>query len=387
MRFVVDKNIPLVEEAFGTLGHVEAIETGKFSREAVREADVIVVRSETRVGRSLIEGSPVKFVGTATIGVDHIDTEYLASKGIEFASAPGCNSNSVKEYVAAALLHLANERGLRLRGKTIGVIGVGNVGSKVVKAAEALGLTVLQNDPPLARQTGEKRFVPLDELMAADILTLHVPLTSTGPDATYHMFNRELFRRLKPETVFINTSRGAVVETAALKESIAEKRLGMTVLDVWENEPGIDPELLSVVTLGTAHIAGYSMEGKINAVRAVREALCRHFKISSSWTVPEAFGSPAVRNISVNADGLPEEKILGQIVKQSYDVAFDDAQLRRMLTFADGQRAEYFMKLRSGYRMRREFSNVTAHLPGARASTRESITALGFTCVPVQDKF
>jgi erythronate-4-phosphate dehydrogenase len=387
MRFVVDKNIPLVEKAFGAFGHVEAIETAKFSREAVREADVIIVRSETRVGRSLIEGSPVKFVGTATIGVDHIETEYLASKGIEFASAPGCNSNSVKEYVAAALLHVASERGLTLRGKTIGVIGVGNVGSKVVKAAEALGMTVLQNDPPLARQTGEKRFVPLDELMAADILTLHVPLTRTGPDTTYHLFNRELFRRLKPGTAFINTSRGAVVETDALKEAIAEKRLSNAVLDVWENEPAIDAELLSVVTLGTAHIAGYSMEGKINALCAVREAFCRQFKIPSSWKVPEWPGTPAVTDISVNADGLPEEMILGQIVKQSYDIAFDDAQLRRMLTFADARRAEYFMKLRAGYRMRREFSNVTVHLPAAHASLKESITALGFTCVPVQDKF
>lgn len=370
-----------MEKAFGSLGDVIAVETGEFTSEAVHDADVLIVRSETKVNQSLLESRRVKFVGTATIGTDHIDLDYLISKGIAFASAPGCNSNSVKEYIVAALLHLSSTKGFSLKGKTIGVVGVGNVGSKVVKVAEALGMTVLQNDPPRARIEGSSIFVPLDELMSADIITLHVPLTKLGEDATYHLFDEKRISRIRSETIFINTSRGAVVETASLKKAIRDKRIASTIIDVWENESKIDTELLSAVTIGTPHIAGYSLEGKTNAVRMVREAFCDHFQIESSWDPKAELGMPDITDIKVPEDILQKEEILHRIVNQCYNIAYDDEKLSGMLTLPGMYRAEYFKKLRTNYQTRREFTNVTVHLPTQHESLKEIITALGFKCI------
>ncbi|MCK4325827.1 4-phosphoerythronate dehydrogenase, partial [bacterium] len=211
MKIVADKNIPFVEEAFGKLGEVATLPGRQINSSAVKEADVLLVRTVTRVDERLLKGSRVRFVATATIGLDHVDLDYLKKKGIGFASATGCNANSVAEYIVAALLIFAQRYEFSLSGKTIGVVGVGNVGSRVVEKAGILGMNVLQNDPPLARKTGESRFRPLEELLQkSDILTLHVPLSHEGEDATYHMANEALFEKMKKGGFFINTSRGAV---------------------------------------------------------------------------------------------------------------------------------------------------------------------------------
>lgn len=363
MKFVVDKNIPFAREAFGMFGDVVALATDTITREVIQDADVLIVRSEIKVNRSLLDGTSVKFVGTATSGLDHVDTEYLASKGIAFASAPGCNSNAVKEYVIAALSHLAVTNGFSLAGKSIGVVGVGNVGSKVVRAAEALGMRVLPNDPPLARQTGDKRFLPLDALMDCDIITLHVPLTKIGGDPTHHLFDSERFSKLKPGAIFINTSRGGVVETSALRQAITDQRVSFAVIDVWENEPAINLDLLRIVSLGTPHIAGHSVEGKVNAVRILREALCAHFGFDSEWNPESLLDTPEVTDIRVPEVLSRVEDILHYYVRQCYDISFDHTQLRRMLVLPAEQRGKYFAQLRTGYRTRREFSSVRIHLP------------------------
>ena len=185
MKIVADENIPYVKLAFNSIGKVNALPTRQINAESVRDADILLVRSPTKIDGTLLEGSSLKFVATATIGTDHIDEEYLKSKNIRFASAAGCNANSVAEYVFAAILTLSKKRGFRLQSMTLGVVGIGNIGSKVVRIAEALGMRVLQNDPPLKRKTDDPRFLPLDRLMEADIITLHVPLTNNGLDATY----------------------------------------------------------------------------------------------------------------------------------------------------------------------------------------------------------
>lgn len=381
MKFVVDKNIPLVEKAFGSLGEVTAVETGEITRYVIHDSDVIIVRSETKVNQSLLDASRVKFVGTATIGIDHIDIEYLTSKGIAIASAPGCNSNSVKEYVVAAMLHLSSVNGFTLKGKTIGVVGVGNIGSKVVKVAEALGMAVLQNDPPRARTEGNSIFVSLDDLMSADIITLHIPLTKSGEDATYHLFDDKRIEKMKRGAVLINTSRGEVVDTTSLKKAVTEKRIASTIIDVWENEPKIDVAFLSVVTIGTPHIAGYSLEGKTNAVRMVRDAYCNHFRIESSWDHTKEIGVPDVKDIRVPDDILPTEEILHRIVSRCYNIAYDHERLSGMLTLPPTHFAEYFQKLRTRYHTRREFTNVTVHLQNQHKTLKEIITALGFKCI------
>jgi erythronate-4-phosphate dehydrogenase len=378
MRIVIDRNIPFGESVFGTLGEVTALDTAQILPAAVRKADFLVIRSETKVNAALLEGSPVRFVGTATIGTDHVDKEYLAARGIGFASAPGCNANSVAEYIAAALLTLSHRLGFRLAGKSLGVVGVGNIGSKVVKVGQALGMDVLQNDPPLARQTGESRFVPLDALMQADIITLHVPLSRVGPDATYHLFDAARIGSMKRGAVLMNASRGAVVETAAIKDALARKHLAGSVLDVWEKEPAIDAGLLTSVAIGTAHVAGYSLDGKVNAVRMIYHTLCSHLDVQPTWTGSDKLPAPLASSIPLLGQAGMGEAILRKTVAQCYDIGLDDRLLREMLALSEDHRASYFMKLRTGYRVRREFFATTVDVPPSQREIGNTLKALGF---------
>ena len=262
MKIVADPNIPFVREAFAALGEIQLVPGRQIRAETVRDAELLLVRSITPVTPALLEGSRVKFVATATIGTDHVDLGYLASRDVGFASASGSNANSVAEYVVAGLLELARRRKFRLREKTLGVVGVGNVGRRVVRYAEALGMRVLQNDPPRQRAEALAHFVSLDRLLAeADIVTAHVPLVREEPEATFHLIDRDVLFSLSRRPILVNTARGAVVDNRALLPAIAGGKLGGVVLDVWENEPDISGELLAVVDLGTPHIAGYSFDG------------------------------------------------------------------------------------------------------------------------------
>jgi erythronate-4-phosphate dehydrogenase len=378
MRVLIDRNIPFGEPVFSTIGDVTLLDTIDIKPPAVRDAEILVIRSETKVTPALLEGSRVRFVGTATIGTDHVDTEYLAARKVGFASAPGCNANAVAEYIAAALLTLSTRFGFGLAGKTLGVVGVGNIGSKVVNVGEALGMTVLQNDPPLARQTGDPRFLPLEALMGADIITLHVPLSKAGPDATYHFFDEARISAMKPGSILINASRGAVVETVAIRKALVGGQLGTAVLDVWENEPAINAELLTLVALGTAHVAGYSLDGKVNAVRKVYHALCKHLNMEPVWTGWDKLPPPAVLRFPLPGQAEKREAILQESVKQCYDIELDDRLLREMLLQPEERRASYFMKLRTGYRMRREFFATTVEVPPDRRAIGSTLKALGF---------
>jgi erythronate-4-phosphate dehydrogenase len=382
LKFVVDQRIPLAHEAFDSFGEVTAVPMNEITAEQVRDADVLIIRSEIKVNRSLLDRSRVKFVGTTTIGTDHLDTDYLRTAGIAFASAPGCNSNSVKEYVVAALLYLSVEKGIPLGGKSIGIVGVGNVGSKVATVARALGMTVRENDPPLARSTGDPRFVTLDELMDCDIVTLHVPLTQTGSDPTFHLFDQRRIGLMKRGAILINTARGAVVETGALRRAITTHHLSHTIIDVWENEPRIDTDLLPLVTLGTPHIAGYSWEGKFNGVRMIRDAVVRHFGFSSSlWNPLRRLNVPGVPMLRVPPSVASVNETLQEVVRQCYDITLDDGNIRRMLTMPTVDQPAYFAQLRSNYRVRREWSNVTVHVPHDRAEFTNGLTQLGFHAI------
>jgi erythronate-4-phosphate dehydrogenase len=296
----------------------------------------------------------------------------------------GSNANSVREYVASALLELAVKRGWSLKGASIGIVGVGHVGSKVRSAAEALGMQVLQNDPLLARETGDRRFVPLDELMDADVITLHVPLTKNGPDATHHLFDEKRFAQMKRGSIIINTSRGSVVRSEALKGALVSKQLGASVIDVWENEPDIDVELFGSVTIGTPHIAGYSVEGKTNAVSMIRDALCRHFGIAAALRPLTDAQSRDARELDIPSGNLTAESVLHHIISKSYDIAMDDRLLRGIAGRPPGARGAYFSNLRSGYRERHEFGNTTVRLPKRYEHLAGAIAALGFRCSIVE---
>jgi len=377
VKIVADANIPLVAEAFGPLGEVIRLPADGITPAAVADADALLVRSVTRIGPALLDGSRVRFVATATIGIDHVDTAYLASRGIGFASAQGSNARSVAEYVFSALVVLAEHAGRRLGDLTVGVVGVGHVGGRLARMLETVGATVLRNDPPLARRTGDPGFVPLDALNDADVVTLHVPLTRSGPDATFHMVDAAWLGRLRPGVWLINTSRGAVAETAALRDAANAGRFGALVLDVWENEPAIDPELLRRADLATPHIAGYSYDGKVNGTRMVLAALCDYFGLERPWDPGPLMPPPPTPRIAIAAVTAPEEA-LGQAVLAAYDIREDDARLRATLALPEADRPAAFKALRREYPVRREFSQTTVALAGANPEAAGLLEALGF---------
>ena len=279
LKIVLDENIPYGREAFETLGEVVLRPGRAISPEDVRDADMLMVRSITKVNAALLDGSKVRLVATATIGVDHLDEPYLRERGISFASAPGCNANSVGEYIAAALLVLAETRGFQLSYRKLGIIGHGNVGKRVEQKARALGMEVVLNDPPLARETGEKRYRPLEDIFDCPIITTHVPLVKSGPDATRHLLNERFFSRCKTGTIILNTSRGSVCDGNALRAALESGKIGAAALDVWEGEPNVDMQLLANCAIATPHIAGYSFDGKVSGTQQIYEAACAFLKI------------------------------------------------------------------------------------------------------------
>jgi erythronate-4-phosphate dehydrogenase len=371
IHIVVNKHTPYVVQAFEKIGKVTALGSREITKDTVRDADILIVRSETKVDCDLLEGSRVKFVGTVTIGKDHVDEEYLAKNGITFVSAPGSNSNSVSEYVTGALLEIAYIKGFSLRDKTIGIIGVGNVGSKVWRKAEALGLRVLLNDPPLERQGSGYPLHSLDEVMEADILTLHVPLTRSGPDATYHLFDEKRIRSMNHGAILFNTSRGAVVETESLQSALRNRHLEAAVLDVWEGEPNISASLLELVMLGSPHIAGYSLDGKVNALQMNYDAVCRFLSLPFNRDMKTLVPDPALPDIKIGMMKLSCEHLLRDIVKECYDICLDDRSLRSLASVPDTDRGEYFQKLRAGYRIRREFFNFSVSMVTKANEARE----------------
>jgi len=374
MKLVVDENIALAEEAFGSFGELLLVNGRGIKNEILRDADILIVRSITNVNKELLSDTKVRFVGTATIGTDHIDTEYLSQEGIEFSDAKGCNANSVAEYVIAALMRIAVEENISFKDKSIGVIGVGNVGSRVVMYAEALGLEIIKNDPPKERTNIGSGYSTLEDTIKADIVTLHVPLNLTGIDRTFHLLNENNFNSLKQGAILINTSRGAVIANDALLNVIDKKQFKV-VLDVWEGEPQVNTVLLEKVKLGTAHIAGYSLEGKVNGTKMIYDSL-RSFTNSITDWIPNL---PNIHNteIEMPSAGTDEEK-LNFIFNQVYNIKNDDSLIRKLPTIKKDERKRYFDKLRKKYSIRREFSNYTVKIKNDDRGLIELLSKLGF---------
>jgi erythronate-4-phosphate dehydrogenase len=381
-RIVADKNIPQVKEMYSSLGELTLLDGHSIDSTAVRDVDILLVRSVTVVNKNLLDGSRVRFVGTATIGTDHIDLNYLKQQEIGFASAPGSNAQSVAEYVLAGLLVLGERLGFSLKGKTLGVVGVGNVGRRVVRLAKAMGMTVLLNDPPLEREVTDPAaqiFVPLDQLLEADITTLHVPLTSSGVDATVHLFDEFRISRMKKGSILINSSRGKVVETQGLRKALDSGHLPAAILDVWEQEPAIDVELLRRVVIGTPHIAGYSFDGKINGAEMIYRVVCRYFNLSPVWNRTEILREPVPRRIILDTfDGSVDAVVRG-VIRECYDIEQDDARLREILMLSATDRKNHFKKLRAEYPRRREFTSTTIVIQQRHQHFIDLFSALGFT--------
>jgi erythronate-4-phosphate dehydrogenase len=389
MKTVIAETVLLGREAFQTLGEVVVVPDRDISELHLQDADALIVRSKTHIGKSLLQSSPVKFVGTATAGYDHFDLNYFYDNEIAWCAAPGCNANGVSEYVFTALLELHQRHGIELAGKTLGVIGVGEVGSRVVEKAEALGMRVLLNDPPLAEKMKTPDFthrinparfggfLPLEELLRqSDIVTLHVPLEREKPWPTVEMANYRFFSDIKPGSIFINAARGKIVENDSLITAIDSGVINHTILDVWNPEPSYPLELLERTDIASPHIAGYSFEGSLNGTIACYEACCRFFELTPCWDPREFL--PPVPGLTLDAAGKEETDALWEIVSQAYPIARDDAELRASAVDDYEQRGRNFDRLRKEYYRRREYPNFRIQTQNASESLKQKLRGLGF---------
>ena len=374
MKIVVDNKIPFIRGVFEPYAEVVYLPGRETTPEVVKDADAIVTRTRTRCNADLLEGSSVKVIATATIGFDHIDTAWCESHGIIWRNAPGCNSWSVKQYISSALVTLARRHSLGLSGMTLGVVGVGNVGSKVAEAARILGMDVLLNDPPRARREGPEGFVSLGELISrSDIITLHVPLEKDGPDATVHLFDEATIASMGTGRILINSSRGPVVDNAALKDALKAGRLKAAVLDVWEGEPDLDPELVGLLDLSTPHIAGYSADGKANGTTASVRTVAAVLGIDElrEWSATGVPDPAQALEFSICTDGRTRQQILTEAILHTYDIQGDSDALR--------SRLDAFEALRGDYPVRREPTAFTVRLSGTgHEDASAALEALGF---------
>lgn len=373
MKILVDENMPYARELFSRLGEVKAVPGRPIPVEELNHADALMVRSVTKVNESLLSGTPINFVGTATAGTDHVDEAWLKQAGIGFSAAPGCNAIAVVEYVFSALLMLAERDGFSLRDRTIGIVGVGNVGSRLQTRLEALGIRTLLCDPPRAARGDEGDFRTLDELVKeADVLTFHTPLYKDGPYKTLHLADETLIRRLKPGAILINACRGPVVDNAALLARLNAGQPLSVVLDVWEGEPDLNVALLEAVDIGTSHIAGYTLEGKARGTTQVFEAYSaftgreQHVALETLLPAPE-FGR-------ITLHGPLDQPTLKRLAHLVYDVRRDDTPLRKVA----GIPGE-FDKLRKNYLERREWSSLYVMCDDETAAAL--LCKLGFNAV------
>ena len=375
MIIAVDEKIPYWEQAFPPVGEVRLFSARKVRPIDLGAAEALVVRSVTRVDADLLEGTRVRFVGTATIGMDHLDEKYLKRRGIYFTNAAGSNANSVAEHIVAALLLTARRKEWNLASRSMAVIGVGHVGSRVVHKAACLGISTVLCDPPLRESTGDKKYLFLEDVLDSDILTLHVPLTKEVPYPTWHMFDETLLGRLTPRQFLLNTSRGAVIDNRALKHTLRRNAIEGAALDVWEGEPRIDYELLRMTDLGSPHIAGYSLDGKVQGTAMILEELCRFFGIPSAWD-PTGIYPPLAR--IAPAPGTTNLDAVCSVVLQAFDILVPDANLRALERLAPDVAASAFDRLRNDYPLRPEFRHFVVELGGKNEDLAACLSGIGF---------
>ncbi|MDR0815598.1 MAG: 4-phosphoerythronate dehydrogenase [Bacteroidales bacterium] len=372
MKIVIDDKIPFIKgvlEPYADVAYLPGAEC------ADGRADALITRTRTKCNETTLKDTSVKFIATATIGYDHIDTAWCEANGITWTNAPGCNSGSVRQYIGTVLSTLAGRYGYRFRDMTLGVVGVGNVGSKVARLGEALGMTVLLNDPPRERREGGNAFVPLNELIRrSDVVTLHVPLNRSGEDCTFHLFDEARLRGFRQNAILINSSRGEVTDNAALKNALKAKTLKAAVLDVWENEPDIDRELLSLLDIATPHIAGYSADGKANGTAMSVQALSSFFGFPLTEWRPDNVPAPLQPlQFTLNGTGKTPQQCLCEAILHTYPMMNDDSRLRNS--------PETFEKQRGAYPIRREFEAFSVQPENLSSATVEQLRILGFNII------
>jgi len=376
MLIVADENIPLLTEFFQGAGEIRRLPGRSIDRAAVAEADVLLVRSVTKVTRDILVGSPVKFVGTCTIGTDHLDLEYFNQTGIQWASAPGCNARGVVDYVLGSLFTLADLDGADLSRRTYGVVGAGQVGGRLIDVLRGLGWDVRVCDPLREPAAGEVH-VSLDEILAeCDVISLHTPLTRSGPAPTWHLLDAEHLARLRPGAWLINAARGPVVDNQALRQLLSERDDVQAVLDVWEHEPSVDLALADLCVLATPHIAGYSLDGRQRGTEQIYQAFCAWQGQAPSLRLADLLPNAWLAGLELHADSDPAWA-LAMVCRAVYDPRRDDADFRRSLDDDDGVQRAAFDALRKHYPPRREIDALKVRIEGDAPLLRQQMHALG----------
>lgn len=375
MKIIIDDKIPYIRGALEPFAEVVYLPGKQTTADVVADADALVTRTRTICNREKLAGSRVSYIATATIGFDHIDTDYCASAGIKWSNAPGCNAESVNQYIASALFSYATKKGLTLEGMTIGIVGVGQVGSRVAKTCEILGMNVLLNDPPREREEGPDQFTSLQTVREqADIITFHVPLNMDGVDKTYHMADEAFFQGLGKKPLLINTCRGEVFDTGPVYRARQAGMVSGLIIDCWENEPDLDLDLLALVDYATPHIAGYSKDGKANGTTASVRALSRHFGLGIDDWEPAGVEPPPTPLIVLQGAGRTDEQVLANAVLATYRIANDDQALR--------DNPQLFEQLRGDYPVRREFHCHAIKAVNVEERVLQKLAELGFKIKP-----
>ena len=371
MKIIIYDKIPYIRGTFEGVAEVVYLPGSKTTQEVVKDADAMVTRTRTACNEKLLAGSSVKFIATATIGYDHIDTDFCDAVGIKWMNAPGCNSKSVEQYIASTLMVLAERKNIQLWDLCIGVVGVGNVGSKVARFCNLMGMKVLLNDPPRERAEGSVAFVSLKKVMdEADIITLHVPLNLKGEDSTFHLGNEVFFTELKRKPILINSCRGEVINTMAVKAALKSSEISAFVCDCWENEPDPDLELLAMTEIATPHIAGYSKDGKATGTQMSVKAISQFFGLGLENWEPSGVELPANPVIELEGSGLSTQEIIAKVILATYDIRNDDQAFRK--------NPEQFEQLRGDYPVRREFPAFTIIPKNVGVETLEVLKKFGF---------
>ncbi|MFO3724447.1 4-phosphoerythronate dehydrogenase PdxB [Pseudomonas sp. HLMP] len=376
MLIVADENIPLLDAFFAGFGEIRRYPGRSIDAACVKDADVLLVRSVTQVDRQLLAGSQVRFVGTCTIGTDHLDLDYFAEAGIHWSSAPGCNARGVVDYVLGSLLTLAELDGVDLAKRVYGVVGAGQVGERLVRVLHGLGWKVLVCDPlRQAREGGD--FVSLETILEqCDAISLHTPLQREGAHPTWHLLGAGQLARLRAGAWLINASRGPVVDNQALRELLLEREDVHAVLDVWEGEPQVDLVLADLCTLATPHIAGYSLDGKQRGTAQIYQAFCRWRGEPEQVQLADLLPAPALARLDLDAAADPAWA-LATLCRAVYDPRRDDADFRRSLSDVPAEQRAAFDLLRKHYPHRREIEGLKVHLNGDAPQLAQVVSALG----------
>jgi erythronate-4-phosphate dehydrogenase len=369
MKIVADHKIPFLQGVFEPYCEVQYIPGNEISNATLLDADALLTRSITQCNAELLGGTSVKLIASATIGDDHIDKEFCRLNNIRWTTAKGCNAKAVEQYVYSALFALSEKSGLELFRMTIGIVGVGTIGSLIEKVVRAIGMKVLLNDPPRARNEGMTGFVNLNQIQKeADIITLHVPLLLSGEDKTFNLIDRLFFEKLERPVILINTSRGQVIDSKALKDAINNGKVKHCVLDVWQNEPDIDHELLRIASIGTPHIAGYSVEGKAKATEMIVKSVSDFFNLPLEKQMPVL--DTKSRIIKLDCKDLNEQQCIIKAILAAYNILDDDKLLRN--------NPSEFEKIRGNYKFRRENSGYSLDMKTPDKNTIRILREMGF---------